>query len=451
MEIRAFGKIFHLGIKTPSDGHSQRQSATTIISLPNFTPKDSLIKVNEWSLRNFSRMAIPHRAISLIRDGVLAQNWRIVPTNAGDKRTYGAAIKALENIILYPNETDTYESFWGQVINETLIGDNGAAEIVFTGDIHRPMKLYPINGFALEYVTGFFTNPEFYRFCQVVGANRTYLYDKDVLYLQHNKTVDTPYGLSPIEAAFQHINALTSAQEYASTQTDNAIPKYALDLGENVSQADLDAFRKYWREEVQGRGEQAIIGGTKGAQALHIGADGDKGLFLEWQKELITEIALAFGIDPKKLGQGSNTDRSTVEEQNESMLNEAIRPYCLLLADEINKKIIGRLGMGDYLKFEFVFEDTLTQKQQKQTMLTEQWNNNGITFAEYRNAIGMPHIDSPYNDMTQAEMKSALNKKYAVQTGGFNGLGKNQKEDVKKKTDGEKKRAEEDRGKERNA
>ena len=107
--------------------------------------------------------------------------------------------------------------------------------------------------------------------------------------------------------------------------------------------------------------------------------------------------------------------------------------------------------MGDYLKFEFVFEDTLTQKQQKQTMLTEQWNNNGITFAEYRNAIGMPHIDSPYNDMTQAEMKSALNKKYAVQTGGFNGLGKDQKEDVKKKTDGEKKRAEEDRGKERNA
>ena len=153
---------------------------------------------------------------------------------------------------------------------------------------------------------------------------------------------------------------------------------------------------------------------------------------------MITAIALAFGVDPKKLGQGSNTDRSTVEEQNESMLNEAIRPYCLLLQDEINRKIIGRLGLSDYIKFEFTFDDTLEQKQKKQTMLTEQWNNNGITLKEYRTALGLPQIDSEYADMTQAEMKSALNKKYAIQTGGFNGLGKDQKEGVQKKLDGQK-------------
>lgn len=456
MEIKAFGKIFHAGFrKTPSDGHQARETRTTIVTLPVTTPKDSFPKLNEYNLRRFSRSAIPHRAISLIRDGVLAQNWRIVPAKAGDKRSYSTMIKAIENVIKHPNETDDYRSFWGQLISETLIGDNGSAEIVFTGDSKQPMKLYPVNGFSLEYVNGFFDNPNYPRFCQVTeGAHREYLYDKDIIYIQHHKTVDTAFGLSPLESAFREMIALGTAQEYAEQQASKAIPKNALNLGEDVSEEALFAFRKYFAEEVYGRGETPIIGGTKNASSLKIGVEGDDGLFLEWQKHLITIIALAFSIDPKKLGQGSNTDRSTVEEQNESMLNEAIRPYCLLLQDAINQKILGRLGLSELLRFEYVFEDTLDQKQKRQQMIVDQWNTNGITLREYREALGKPEIDSPYNDMCQAEMKSALNKKYAIQpiqaktngsdtsggSGGFNGLGKNQKEDVEKKTNGEKQR-----------
>lgn len=441
MEIKGFGRTFHIGMsKTPSDGHKDRLTATTIVTIPNYTPKESLLKMNEQNIRGFSRSAIPHRAISLIRDSVLAQNWRVVPANAGDKRSYKSAIKAVENIIRKPNEYDTYRTFWGQVISETLIGDNGAAEIVFTGDSKQPIKLYPVNGFALRACTGFFSDPANNpRFIQEInGVKKAELEDKDVLYISHTKTVDSPFGWSPIEASFREISALLEVEEYAKAQTSNAVPKNALYLGEGVSETDLQAFRKYWREDVQGRGEMAIIGGSKGASALQIGADGDENLFMQWQGHLITIIALAFSIDPKKLGQGSNTDRSTVEEQNESTLNEAIRPYCLLIADEINKKILGRLGLDKILRFEYVFEDTLEQKAKKQTMLTEQWNNNGITLFEYRSALGLPVLDSKYSNMTQAEMKSAINKEYAVQTGGFNGLGKNQKENVEKKLDGQK-------------
>lgn len=439
MEITVFNRTLKVGLSKQSKGNTVRQTSTTIVSLPNYTPKDSMLKMNERTLRNFSRSAIPHRAISLIRDGVLAQNWRIVPVKSGDSRSYKTMISAVENVIKHPNETDDYRSFWGQVINETLIGDNGAAEIVFTGNSRQPMKLYPVNGFALEYVNGFFTDPNFYRFVQVTqGSKRTYLYDKDVLYLQHSKTADSPYGMSPLEAAFKDLSALTDAQEYASTQASNATSNVGINLGENAQAPDVLAFRKYWREEIAGTGETPIFGGSKGAGTVKLGAGNDDEMFLKWQGHLITCISLAFGVDPKKLGQGSNTDRSTVEEQNESMLNEAIRPYCLLLQDEINRKIISRLGLDAYIKFEFIFDDTLEQKQKRQTMMTEQWNNNGITLKEYRTMLGLPEIESPYNDMTQAEMKSALNQKYAVQTGGFNGLGKDQKEGVQKKLDGQK-------------
>lgn len=439
MEITVFNHTLRIGLSKQSDGNTSRQTSTTIVTFPNYTPKESIVKMNERSLRNFSRSAIPHRAISLIRDGVLAQNWRIAPVKPGDSRSYKSMIKAVENVIKHPNESDDYRSFWGQVINETLIGDNGAAEIVFTGNSRQPMKLYPVNGFALEYVKGFFTDPNFYRFVQVTeGSKRAYLYDRDILYLQHSKTADSPYGMSPLEAAFKDLQALTEVQDYASRQAGNATPKMGINLGENAQAADVEAFRKYWREEISGTGETPIFGGSKGAGSVKLGAGSDDEMFLAWQGHLITSIALAFGIDPKKLGQGSNTDRSTVEEQNESMLNEAIRPYCLLLQDEINRKIIGRLGLSDYIKFEFIFDDTLEQKQKRQTMMTEQWNNNGITLKEYRTMLGLPEIDSEYNDMTQAEMKSALNQKYAIQTGGFNGLGKDQKEGVQKKLDGQK-------------
>lgn len=430
MEVRIFDRVFHLGIDS-IDGHRKRESMDTFISFLSASSKASLIKPNEHNLRKFSRMAIPHRAISLIRDGVLAQSWRIVPAKEGQHVPH-YYISAIENIIKNPNETDSYRTFWGQVLSEALIGDNGAAEVVFTGDRKQPMKLYPVNGFSLEYVQGFFADPNFYRFVQKQNGKEVFLYDKDIIYLQHTKTTDNPYGLSPLEAAWTELVALVNAGEYARTQASNAVPKAALNLGEGVSQQDLIAYRKYFEEEVFGKGQMPILGGQKGASALKIGAEGDEQLYLEWQKFLITVVALAFNIDPKKLGQGSNTDRSTVQEQNESLTNEAIRPYCLLLQDEINKKVIGRLGLSEVLKFEFYFEDTLDQKKQKQGLIAEQWNTNGITLREYRTKLGLPEIESEYNDMTQAEMKSALNQKYAIQTGGFNGVGKDRYKEVEK-------------------
>lgn len=432
MELTIFGKRF--SIRNVEDGNKERQTKTTIVMVPNSTPRASILKPNERNLRLFSRRAIPHRAISLIRDGVLAQKWKIVPANKSKVEVPKVVYRALENVILHPNETEDYRSFWGQLISETLIGDNGAAEIVFTGNTVQPIKLYAVNGFSLEHTHGFFANPKYPRFVQKVnGTQQSFLYNKDVLYLQKNKTVDTPVGISPLEAAFRHLDFLTDAERYSARQASNAFPKNALNLGEEVNNDDLIAYRKYFEEEIYGTGVTPILGGTKGASSLKIGAEGDDELFLQWQGHLITIIALAFSIDPKKLGQGSNTDRSTVEEQNESLLNEAIRPYCLLLQDEINRKIVNRLGLSDMVRFEFCFEDTLDQKIKKQKIVQNQWDSNGMTWKEYRKALDLEPVESEYNDMTQAEMKSALNKKYAVQTGGFNGLGQNRKEDVVKK------------------
>ena len=79
MEFEIFGHVleFSLGRR------KKKQTETTIIQLPNTTPRDSMKKLGEHALRQFARKAVPRRAISLIRDGVLAQQWRIVPVKDG--------------------------------------------------------------------------------------------------------------------------------------------------------------------------------------------------------------------------------------------------------------------------------------------------------------------------------------------------------------------------------
>ena len=443
IEISIFGKRLNFSIlnKEPIPVNEDRKTHTTIVTLPSFTPKDTLVKPNEFTLRHFARKPIPHRAITLIRDGVLSLKWKVSNMRADDKKSYRLQKRAIENIIRHPNDNESYTKFWGTFIDDVLIGDNGSAEIVFTGKHDKPIDLYSVNGFSLEFTKGYLANPDFPRFVQQDDfGNKIFLEDKDILYVQHCARNDSPYGLSPLEAAFNELDALTQVQRYCATQASNAMPKKALNLGEGVTEKDQKAFRKYFQNEVYGTGETAIFGGTKGACSIEIGADGDEEMFLEWQSKLITIIALSFGLDPKKFGEGSNTDRSTVAEQNDAVLREAIKPYARLIEDAVNEKIIGRLGLGADLKFEFIFEDTLEQKTAKQKLITDQWNSNGMTFSEYREALGLQKIQSEFSDMTQAEMKSALNKKYAIQTmsgnaGGFHGVGINRKEDMEKKNE----------------
>jgi phage portal protein BeeE len=177
-----------------------------------------------------------------------------------------------------------------------------------------------------------------------------------------------------------------------------------------------------------GTGDLPVVGGAKGIASHQIGAINDDGLFIEWQKFLITVIAFSFGVDPKKLGMGSATDRSTVEEQTETTLQEAVKPMAKALAQAINDKVLRRLGYDNVLKFEFVFEETTAQKKAKADIAVLYYTNDGITQNEFRELIGYPPLTSKYSSMTVSEMKASINEDYAVVTGGnggYNGVGKN--------------------------
>lgn len=433
LQFNIFGYEFNFGRPKKNPDRRTEQSYFNFFPVKS---KQTQKKPNSVSLRRFANTAIPRRAIKIIKDGVLSLSYEFKKVNPKDKNDYSRQIAMLNNIIRNPNNIDTYDSFWGALLEDEIVGDCGMGEIVPSGDIMKPIYLFPVDGFSMEYVEGWSGQSDYPRFAQQTGLfKKLYFYDNEILYLNKNTFTHVPWGLSPLETAFTYIDYLLNTQMYANIVAGKGMPKFLIDLGENVNANNIDAFRRYMENDIYGTGNIPVIGGTKGANAFQIGSINDDGLYLEWQHFLITIISLAFGIDPKKLGEGSATDRSTVDEQNDNIFHEAIKPYAKTIESAINKKILSRLGLDGVLEFAFVYEETLSQKKQKTDIVIAKFNANAITVDEMRVELGYLPIKGKYTNLIISEMKSAINKDYMPEQnlGGFNGIGKDRKEDKPKK------------------
>lgn len=344
---------------------------------------------------------------------------------------YDFAIQTITNCLNNPNYGDNFRSLLGATIEDILTGDCGAIEVCKSDDINRPIWMYPVDGFTIQVGTNQVTKPTDIKYQQYKNDGGVVeLASQDLMYFNMNNFTYTPLGLSPVESAFNIIDYLLNAQSYAGTAASNAIPKYLLNLGENCDENTLAKFRKYFSEEVYGSGITPLVGGSNGIKAEQISASKDDELFLQWQHFLTAVIAYTFNIDPKRMNEGSQTDRSTVDEQKENILDEAVKPLAKVIEENFNNKIIGRLGLADKLVFRFIFEDNESRKKKKSDRVLAEFNADILTLDEARQMLGYDKSDGDYGNMLKSEYKTALNTKYALETqeanaGGYNGVGKN--------------------------
>lgn len=405
---------------------------TTILENPNINTwakagrrfRATVPKINEQTLRRFARTAIPRRAINIVIDGVLGRGHIVEKRNPLDKADYTRAIQAVETVVTTPNNQDDYYEFWGAILEDTMSGDCGCFEKARAGDIDRPLFLFPVNGFTIEFCQGYRDNPDIPRFAQNQGIKKEYFTDNELAYLKIRNFTNTPFGCSPLEAAFTYISYLLDVQEYSNLVASKSVPKFILNLGKNIDQSILDQYRRYFEEEIYGSGDTPIISGD-GSSSVQIAAINDDGLFLKYQQFLISIIAFTFGIPPSKLGQEVSNDKSTITEKNENVLEEAVKPYAKLLERAINKHVINNIGLGKYLQFRFIFEETLAQQEQRSKIDREDWNADLYLMEEIRAKKSLPPFRDERDKMTISEYKAWLNQKYPSQNGGFNGVGKN--------------------------
>jgi HK97 family phage portal protein len=375
--------------------------------------KTPAYKPTPWNLRSFSTTPIARRAINTIKNPIAQLDWEVVPkkgvtSNSEIERQCSVVAYCLN----YPNEGDSWRSLVEKVLTDALLGA-GAIEQQVGGDPDRPLWLYPTDGLSIQVYAGWTGDVKEAKYCQVPGYGMIAgggvgidLRADELIYITPNPTTAHPFGCGPLEIAFLTISRLLGVGEYAGNVATNARPTTMLDMG-SITKEQLDAFRSYWTNEIEGQGKMPMVNAKGEVKAIKLTADGDEALYLKWQEFLMREIAAAFDISPQNLGIERDVNRSTGEVAEDRDRSSAIVPFAGLIADHINRDAIwGKLGFSQ-IEFRWVGlepEDELSLNK----IFDIRYKNNSITPNEIREHFGEQPLENAWSDLVFADTQIAL-------------------------------------------
>ena len=189
------------------------------------------------------------------------------------------------------------------------------------------------------------------------------------------------------------------------------MPKYIVNLGEKAGDQEIQNFRNYIKNEVQGQDTLAMVGTTK-LEAPQVSPIGDDAACLSWQKMLLQIISVCYRVPPERLGSAISNDRSTTADQEENFTEHTVKPWAKLIEGAINKHVVELLGLQGKVRFEYIFSPTEAQKTALKDRCVDMFNSNLITFNEARRAMqGVLPIelpDIPNGDIRLSEYQASL-------------------------------------------
>lgn len=414
-------QLIKLGRK-PNVPHQKTQQGYTITPYGSYVPFIQISgkrvtppKPDSLKLRNWSRYnPVVRRCINIIKDKLVRQPFEFTNKVPGDPTDYTGVITMFNDMLDKPNNIDTRLSFFTAIHEDLVSGDCGCFEVAPTGNPFRPLFLFPTDGYTMNIVL----NDPTYAYAQRVTddlmsipENYVFFRPDEIIYMRKQWFTNNPYGLSPIESAFEYIKALTKTFAYSSDIASNALPKYLANI-KGIGDK-LDAYRNYFMQECMGRPTLPIVGADD-VQSVQIAPVSEEATFMQYQQFVIAIIALSFGIPPEKLAIAKSNDRSKISEINENLLQDCIRPYAEVVEDAINR-LVRLAGYGDKIVFRFIWADTVEQQQAKQKMATDAYAGDAITRNELRKLLGFPPSTDEYADDYVTVYKAKVNEKYGIQ------------------------------------
>jgi HK97 family phage portal protein len=324
-------------------------------------PGRLLPKLTPVNLRKFAETPVVRRAINVIKDRVAAMDWQIRlrrHVNAEEVENLPEKLKALRIALEEPNDSDSFRTLIEQAIEDALTGGFGAIEMEASGDAWRPARMWAVDGASIRINAKWSGDPEDPRYAQVVlgqlESNAVQLLDDQLMYIRMNPRSFTPFGLGPLEVAFESINQLLSAQRFAGKLASNAIAQYAIWLN-GATPEQHDRMIRWWQDEVEGTGRVPFLSADQKPEVLRFAQGTDADMRIAWQEFLIRMVADAFGLPPLLLGLESDVNQSTASELADEAFRGAISPLAMLLAGHITRDLFGKcIGWNE---FEFVFNE----------------------------------------------------------------------------------------------
>jgi HK97 family phage portal protein len=345
-----------------ADAEAERKTLAmpSILSPVQFAGRH-LPKPTPANLRRFAETPVVRRAINVIKDRIASMDWQVRVrrgvkveelTNASEK------LRALRRMLEEPNATDSFRTMIEQVIEDALTGGFGAIEMEPTGDETRPAMLWAVDGASIRINGRWDGQVETPRYAQAVAglleSSAVELLDSQLMYIRTNPRSFTPFGLGPLEVAFETVNEFLSAHRFAGKLAANAVAQYALWLNE-ATPVQHDRLIRWWQDEVEGTGRVPLISTEQKPEVLRFAQGTDADLRLAWQEFLIRMVANSFGLPPLMLGLEADVNRSTAAEMSDEAFRGAISPLATLISGHITRDLFGKC-IG-WREFEFVFND----------------------------------------------------------------------------------------------
>jgi HK97 family phage portal protein len=369
-------------------------------------PGRLLPKPTPVNLRRFAETPVVRRAINVIKDRIAAMDWQVRVRRGvvlEDVAFTERKLRALRRTLEEPNAADSFRTLIEQVIEDALTGGFGAIEMEPTGDPARPAMLWPVDGASIRINARWDGDPETPRYAQVspgqLESSAVDLRDNQLMYIRMNPRSFTPFGLGPLEVAFETVNQFLSAHRFAAKLASNAVAQYALWLNE-ATPAQHDRLIRWWQDEIEGTGRVPLISTEQKPEVLRFAQGTDADMRLAWQEFLIRMVANAFGLPPLMLGLEADVNQSTAAEMTDEAFRGAISPLALLLAGHLTRDLFGKC-IG-WREFEFVFNDLNARDEETELAVQVQLLNAGVlTVEEVRAMRGLGPLEQPAPDPSQ--------------------------------------------------
>jgi phage portal protein BeeE len=311
-------------------------------------PGRHLPKPTPMNLRRFAETPVVRRAINVIKDRIAAMDWQVRVRRGvrpEDAALAAPKLRALRRVLEEPNPADSFRSLMEQVIEDALTGGFGAMEMEATGDPERPAVLWPVDGASIRINARWDGQEDTPRYAQAVPgqleSGAVELLDRQLMYVRMNPRSFTPFGLGPLEVAFETVNQFLSAHRFAGKLAANTVAQYALWLNE-ATPAQHDRLIRWWQDEIEGTGRVPLLSTQQKPEVLRFAEGTDADLRLAWQEFLIRMVANAFGLPPLLLGLESDVNRSTASEMADEAFRGAISPLAVLLAGHITRDFFAK-------------------------------------------------------------------------------------------------------------
>jgi Phage portal protein len=355
-------------------------------------------RMNIAMIRKFSKTPIPRRAINFIRAQICRLAWDLVPIEGETiKKKHLTQIKRLKRVLRNPNPDDSWDAWLGQLTEDMLCVGWGVSEIrpFAAGGEDHPFMLWPVDGASIEVDQEWDGNPNKHRYYQFIVNHRSVdkqyipFLNNELMVMKYTPTTETPFGVAPMEVAFQTIQHLLDAMAFAGRTASNAQPKKLLWL-KGLDQDQVNTIRAWWASSIAGGGEFPIMGAPDtDATTLELGMTTDNNLFLKWQEFLIAVIADAFGVDIAKMNLIVGINRSTGDVMDDSTDESVIAPLASTIEQYINKYILPLFGLSDeVVEFKFRFTTSFSDMKAISVINQVELQDDSATINEARARMG---------------------------------------------------------------